>query len=152
MIKKKYLIIVLIVFNFLVIGCGKNSTQRNDRTTYEVKQINGLNIQIKNIVELPKTKETGSKLLRVTLEGTNKSPNPQSFDAMQVTVKNSESQALEIYPSASFGEMLNSGKTAKGDMFFLIKEKIVHGTLIYENPDTQEKIEWKIKNIQKDDK
>lgn len=151
MINKKALISVLIVLSLLVIGCKKNSTQANNKPTYEIKQINGLSIQIKEIVELPKTKETGSKLLKVTLEGTNKSPNPQSFDAMQVTVKNSVNQALEIYPSASFGEMLNSGKTANGNMFFIMKEKLLPGTLIYENPDTQDKIEWKIKSIEKDD-
>lgn len=152
MLKKIALISLLTVFCGFIIGCGKNSIKITDKPSYETKEINGLEIKIKKIIELPKTKETDHKLLKITIEGKNKGPNPQSFDAMQVTVENSTNKSLDIYPSDSFGEMLGSGKTAEGEVFFSIEGKLLPAKIRYENPDTQEKIEWEIKSIQKDDK
>ncbi|CAD5902610.1 conserved hypothetical protein [Carnobacterium maltaromaticum] len=152
MLKKLALISLLTVFCIFIISYGKHSTKINDNSPYEIKQINGLTLKIKKIIELPKTKETEHKLLKITIEGSNTSPNPQSFDAMQVTVKNSANKSLDIYPSDSFGEMLGSGKTAEGEVFFSIEGKVLPAKVLYENPDTQEKIEWEIKSIQKDDK
>ncbi|WP_317942905.1 DUF4352 domain-containing protein [Carnobacterium maltaromaticum] len=151
MLKKIAFISLFAVFCLCLVGCGKKSAQINNKPVYETKQINGLDIKIKKIIELPKTKEIEHKLLKITIEGSNKNSTPQSFDAMQVTVKNSASENLAIYPTASFGEMLNSGETAEGDVFFLIEGKLTPAELIYENPDTQEEIKWDIKSIKKDD-
>lgn len=152
MLKKVFLISLLTMLSFFAIGCGKNSQTNNSKKNYENKQINGLSIEIKDIVELQKTKESGKNILRIKLKGINESPEPQSFDAMQVSVKTSEGKFLDIYPSTSFGVMLSSGEQSEGDVFFLLEKKLLPAQLIYENPDTHEKIEWEIKSIKKGEK
>lgn len=152
-IKKISMILTGLVMSLtLLIGCSTMNTESkkvesNKKQNHlykksEVANVDGLDITFDKVQMLQsEDKKSDVVHLHFTLENT--SAEKKGFSAIELEVKNSDNQKLEVYPGENYGKDLSGGQSDSGSGYFTSKGSGPY-SVTYTDATTNKTINWKL--------